>query len=177
MAHRRGFPQASRKRKTAWGVGPQEVDRTLTSSTSVLWSAGIVLSSAAPEATIVRIRGIMTATLEVVGAIGDGFFGAIGMGLVTSAAFAAGVGSVPTPITEEDWDGWMFHSYFDVRAVTATIADGVNAVGVVARIPIDTKAMRIFREEMTLVGVTEVVESGAANVEMQGQTRVLLKLH
>ena len=176
MARRRGFqPRTGARRKTAWTVGPQEVDRTLTSSTAVIWSAGVILTNE-PEVTIVRTRGIITATLEVVAAIGDGFFGAVGIGVVTSAAFTAGVASVPTPLTEEQWDGWLFHTYFDVRSVTATIGDGVNAVGAVVRIPIDSKAMRIFTEDMTLIGVTEVVESGASNMEMQGQTRILVKL-
>ena len=163
------------RRKTVWSVGPQEVDRNLTSSTAVLWSAGVVLA-AAQEATIVRIRGLVSATLLASAATGDGFFGAYGIGIVTTAAFTAGIASVPTPLTEEDWDGWMWHTYFDIRAPTATIADGVNAVGAVNRTVIDSKAMRKFTGDMTLFGATEVVESGTSNVEIQGQTRVLFKL-
>ena len=175
MARRSGFHRQGQRRKTAWTVGPQEVDRNLTSSTAVLWSAGVVLTNE-PQVTIVRVRGIITATLETVGAIGDGFFGAHGIGIATTAAFTAGIASLPTPLTEEDWDGWLWHTYFDIRAVTATIGDGVNAVGAVDRTIIDSKAMRIWTEDMTLFGVTEVTESGTSNVEVQGQSRVLVKL-
>ncbi len=175
MARPRGFQQRGPRRKTVWAVGPQEVDRNVTSSTSVLWSAGVILTDQS-EVTIVRIRGIITATLITVAATGDGFFGAYGIGLVTTSAAQAGIASIPTPLTEESWDGWMWHTYFDVRSSTATIADGVNAFGAVSRTIIDTKAMRKFTNDMTLVGVTEVVESGASNVEFQGQARMLVKL-
>ena len=38
----------------------------------------------------------------------DGFNGAFGIGLVTRQALAVGVSAVPTPLDEEDWDGWLY---------------------------------------------------------------------
>jgi len=151
------------------------VDQIISSSGSTIWTSGVALVSE-PQATIVRIRGLVTFTLQAASGIGDGFQGALGFGVMTTAAFTAGVASIPTPVTEAEWDGWMFHQFFDVRAVTATIADGSNAVGNVFRMPIDTKAMRIIGDSQTLVPVIEVVESGTASMEMQGETRLLLKL-
>ena len=75
-------------------------------------------------------------------AAGDGFFGAVGIGIVTNQAFVAGVTSMPEPFDEVNWDGWMWHFFFDIRSVTATIGDGVNAASVSQLLTIDSKAMR-----------------------------------
>ena len=174
MAQPRGFRSRSSRRTTAWAIGPAEVDGSRASSGQQLWTTGVTTSSG--KITIIRTRGLYHVTLNTADAVGSGFFGAIGIGLVTSNAFAAGNAAVPGPLTEEDWDGWLFHHYFDVRAITATIADGVNAASVSQRIVIDSKAMRKFDEDMTLVGVTEMTESTNATIEMQGQTRLLVKL-
>ena len=177
MAHARGgrFQRTSGvRRETAWTIGPQEVDGSHSSTSTSLWSGTVV--PAIDGLTIIRIRGFVRALLQTATAAGDGFFGAFGIGIATDAAIAVGVTAVPTPLTEEQWDGWLWHSYFDVRSVTATIADGVNAAGATVAFEIDSKAMRKFPTNMTLYGATEVVESGTALVELQGQTRMLVKL-
>ena len=179
MAHSRGFPrrtgsQSVQRRQTAWSIGPAEVDGLNSSSVATLWSSGVV--PLVDGLTIVRLRGIMKLTLLTAGAAGDGFFGACGIGIVTDEAFAAGITAVPGPLTDEGDELWMWHSYFDVRSITATIADGVNAAGVVALLPIDSKAMRKIPSGNTVFGITELVESGAATVESQAQCRMLSKL-
>ena len=175
MAHSRGFrARTTPRRATAWDQGPQEVDRVHSASEVKIWSSTVV--PAISGLTVIRVRGYITATLLTAAAAGDGFFGAFGLAIVTTAAATAGVSAVPTPITEDDWDGWFWHQYFDVRATTATIADGVNAAGARFAKDIDSKAMRKFPDEMTMIGVSEVIESGAASVEVQSQTRVLVKL-
>ena len=177
MAHRRGsrFPTRSgQRRQTSWGVGPQDVDGGFSASGSSLWSSGII--PLVEGLTIVRIRGVVKVTNATAGVALDGFFGAHGMCIVTNEAFAVGITAVPTPLDDEDWDGWMWHSYFDVRAPTATFADGVNAGAIYSNIEIDSKSMRKIPDGYTLVGVTEVVESGTATCEVQSQTRILFKL-
>ena len=134
------------------------------------------MSVSAGKLTVIRMRGHASIYLQSADAVGAGFQGAVGIGIATSAAVAAGVASVPTPIDEEDWDGWMFHTFFDIRAITATIADGVNAFAAVARIPIDSKAMRKFDEDMTMFGVWQVVESPNAVAEAQANVRLLTML-
>ena len=62
--------------------------------------------------TLVRTRGQLFATLAVSSAAGDGYTGVWGIGKVTAAAFAAGLTAIPTPITEADWDGWLYWSTF-----------------------------------------------------------------
>ena len=178
MALRRGFqyPRSSgHKRLTAWAGGPLEVDGSVSSSVARLWSSGIVLTGES-EVTIVRIRGIVSLTVQTASAPGAGFRGAVGLGIVSLPAFTAGVASLPIPNSDPEWPGWMWHSFFDLRSITGMISDGVNAGALIAKIPVDTKAMRKFGEQQVLVGVTEVVESDTATMEIEAQTRVLLKL-
>ena len=109
-------------------------------------------------------------------AVGDGFRGAVGIYMMTTAAFAIGPTAALGPLTEANSDMWLWHSFFDLRIITATIADGVNAVAANHRIEIDSKAMRKdFDPERVLVGVTEVVEVGTATMENHAEVRVLVK--
>ena len=169
-----GYRKTSVRRKTSWAFGPNDVDTAVTTSQTTLWTTSVSLG--VPEVTIIRIRGMANFYLTSATAVGDGFAGALGIGLVTDEAITAGVASVPTPISDDDWDGWMFHTFFDSRAVTATIADGVNAAAAVVRIPIDSKAMRIWNDSLRFFGVWQFVESGTAVGEATAQTRALVKL-
>jgi len=106
-----------------------------------------------------------------------GFFGAIGIGVVSLPAFTAGQSSLPTPIAELAWPGWIWHSFFSVFSVTATIADGVNAAGAIVNMVIDSKAMRKQGAQEVLFGVIEGErEGGAATMVMDANCRVLDKL-
>ena len=174
MARRSGFQHQVRSRRSKdWAFGPSAVDQTLNATGSLIWSIGV--QTVLGELTIIRTRGIVNVTQNVGSAAQDGMAGAHGIALVTTQAFTAGVVSIPTPVSENEWDGWLWHSFFDVRVITATIADGVNAMSVIDRQVIDSKAMRKgFDESMTLVGVTEVVEGGTASIEIHANTRVLV---
>ena len=113
---------------------------------------------------------------EASDAAGGGFFGALGIGVVTSDAFAVGVTAVPNPVDDADWDGWMWHQFVSVHTITATIADGVNAQGVYARVPIDTKAMRKIPLNETVFLSLQVAEAISATMEVFADSRMLLKL-
>jgi len=168
--------QRARRRSVAWAHGPSAADLNLTSSTKVAWTGAIVGTAAALKRTIVRIRGGGQVILTSGTAIGDGFLIGLGIGLVTEQALTAGVASIPGPLTDIDWDGWMWHTVLDVRLVTATLSDGVNAAMASARFEVDTKAMRKWDEgAMAVVGVMEGIESGAGTVDMSCDTRMLLK--
>jgi len=177
MARGRQFPLRSQslRRQTSWGVGCSSSDQFITASDLTLWTLGSALTTET-KVTIVRIRGFVNLTLEAVAALGDGFTGAVGIGVASSAAFTAGVAAIPTPLTEIGWPGWIWHQLFGIRAVTATIADGANAQGAVLRMEIDSKAMRKFGTDQILYGCIEVVEQGTATIEMHARTRVLDKL-
>ena len=179
MTLRRGFHGRSSpvraKRITNWGLGPQAIDVEFSATGSQIWSTGAVLTIEA-AVTLVRLRGLCSFYQTVADAPGTGFAGAVGIGLVTSQAFAVGVTAVPTPVTEVGWEGWLYHRFFDTRAITATIADGVNAVAVTNQFEIDSKAMRKWTDNFTLMGVVEVVEIGIGTVQMHADTRTLIKL-
>jgi len=166
----------SPRRKTAWGVGPSSDNLVITSTTSALWTQGVVLNLS-DAATLVRTRGEYLLRLTTSAAITDGFLVGLGIGVVTSAAFNAGVASVPTPITEESWDGWLWHKFVNLFPVTTTIADGANALAVAARGEIDSKAMRKINQDMTVFGAIETIEVGVATVRFGVDSRLLLKLH
>ncbi len=96
--------------------------------------------------------------------------------MMTEDAFAVGATAALDPLTDANSDMWIWHSFFNVVAVSATIADGGNAVSGSVRQEIDSKAMRKgFDPERVMVGVTEVVEAGAASLQVVADTRQLLK--
>ena len=127
------------------------------------------------EATVVRLRGNLSMFLASASAAGDGFHWAIGVGVVNTPAFDTGVAALPQPITEMEWDGWLWHRFGDVHVGDKTAGD-VNWISASVEIEVDSKAMRILRDEQTLVAVMELVEIGTAEVDVFFDTRTLFKL-
>ena len=164
------------QRLTQWGQGPGGLaSNSLTGTGSQLLGSAIAFGAAG---TVVRIRGWFDAYLSSYTTAGDGFQGAVGIGLVSEAAFDAGIASVPTPITEAAWDGWMWHQFFGAHG---GLAAGSSAVGVgqgVAGVSreIDTKAMRKVSDEMVVFAVIEATEVGTAVLLVNLDSRLLLKL-
>ncbi len=174
MARPRQFAARSfrTKRLTDWGFGVDMLAQNLTSSAKLLGTTSLTI---AEQATLVRIRGLIHFLLVSAGSVGDGFLGAAGIALVNSDAFAQGINSIPGPQSDANWDSWIWHSFFDARAVTATITDGANAAGISQRIEIDSKAMRKWDPAETLVLMVEGTETGVANLQINCDTRLLLK--
>ena len=102
------------------------------------------------------------------------------MGIVTVQAFTVGgVTALPAPFTTPEWDGWLWHSYFQMHGVSAQAvgADVARNVSADLRMVIDSKAMRKISENEVLFGVLEVgVETGTAQLRYSADTRVLFKL-
>ena len=173
MATRRGGFQPRSRRIVDWGVGPATADQAISASGTTLWNTGTVPSM---NLTLMRTRGLFSIRVLTAAAAGDGFFGAAGIFMATEDAFNQGAVAMLDPLSDSNSDMWIWHSFFDVRAITATIADGVNAVSVIHRIVIDSKAMRKdFDPERRMVGVTEVAESGAATADINAEVRQLFK--
>ena len=171
---RGGFRSPSPRRLTDWGFGPATTDQAMASSGKFGWLTGVVPLH---KSTIVRTRGLVTVTLLSANVAGDGFFGAHGICVVSEDAFAVGQTAIPHPLDDSDSDMWIWHSFFDVRASSGTFTEGVNAAGAVSRIEIDSKAMRRNLDETkVLVGISAVVESGAATADLNAETRMLFKL-
>jgi len=175
MAGPRRFPLRSRSRRaTSWGVGPGATGQNITGSVATLGNTVVAIT--VERITLIRLRGYLRLTLSTTNAALAGFRGAFGVGIATAEAVAAGVASLRTPLTDSEWDGWWFHSFLDVRSVTATIADGSNAAAVIFEIPVDTKSMRKVEFDDTVYSVLEVIEEGTASVRMQFDSRILGKL-
>ena len=121
------------------------------------------------QTTAVRLRGqvsiapnAFTADLNIVGAIG--------LGIVTAEAFAAGVGSIPEPFNDADWGGWLMWRSFSYRFEFA------SAVGVDFpnwNFEVDSKAMRrISPNEVAVI----IAESQSGAFVISTPLRMLVKL-
>ena len=171
----RGRTPARSRRQVSWSPGPNAVDLAFAATGSQVWTNGVQLVLE-DRATIVRMRGWCHFIMKTTDSGGAGWAGAIGLGIVSAASFAAGVASVPTPVTESGWPGWLYHRFFDVRSITATIADGVNAAAVDLSWELDSKAMRKLGADEVVLGAIEVTEIGVSTAEFHADTRMLLKL-
>jgi hypothetical protein len=95
---------------------------------------------------------------------------------------AVGVTAVETPITEESWDGWLWHSYFAVKSggiidgTASTDDNQINGGSAVLRLPIDTKAMRKLNQEDVIYAAIEVTESGTSTARVHLNSRSLVML-
>ena len=169
MARRSGFTHRSRSYRPSpdWGagVGSSSPVQVSTSSNGFLGAAVVPTIG---EITLRRTRGLFVANLISATSAGDGFFGAVGIGLVTAAAFAAGISSVPTPITEAGWDGWVWHSFIEVHKGRADQGAMESQ-----RIEIDSKAMRKFDQDMVLFAAFEVTEIATAVADLFLDSRML----
>ncbi len=176
------IPQSLR-RKVDWGLGPSTGGvpggvQAISATGPVIGTNGIFPTVSSP--TIVRIRGYLSLYISVSSTALDGFHGAFGIGKVTTAAFTAGVASIPTPLTENDWDGWMYHQFFDCTAVmpvaVASTSKSVPSGPGAIYNEIDTKSMRKADQEDTFFCAIEVQEIGTATMQWHCQTRMLFKL-
>ena len=124
--------------------------------------------------TLIRTRGILALMLLTSSAVQGGFQWAFGMGIVTSKAFSIGATAIPGPLTEIAWEGWLVHLQGVLKSPTATLTDMASAM--VQQHVIDSKAMRKFNADNTMVGVFETVEVGVATMHAELRSRSLVKL-
>ncbi len=178
MANRiRGFnPQAFRrsvvtKRQSLWLANLESSNTIATSSTATLVGSLNAAALALRPFTIVRTRGyLFTFSDQVVSSEFQSFgYGHI---VVTDQAVAAGIGSIPTPISESASD---FHVYERLQNnFTLLDSTGFGAIG--ASKVVESKAMRKvdLGEDLAIVLETSAQSNG---VTMISFARVLIKLH
>ena len=94
-----------------WLLGPSALSGAISTSVNTLWSGSVSDPASFEAPTLIRIRGRIQALLLTAAAAGDGFTYAFGLALVENTAFTAGATSLPGPISEADWDGWIWHLY------------------------------------------------------------------
>jgi len=164
------FRSRGPRRLTDWVQGPGGTGITsLSASGSAILGSGTGPSKAV---TIVRTRGILDAFLTQGTASGDGFFGAVGIGIVATPAFTAGITALPTPITELTWDGWLYHSFISCHLGENV---GGNNSAEHQRIEVDSKAMRKLEPGQTVFAAVEVVEIGTGVLSVFFNCRQLFK--
>ncbi len=168
----RGRP-VSQRHRPSWSIGPSGAF-SVGASSSTIFATGA--QAGVDELTLIRTRGVLVLHLSAVASANEGFAGAVGICNVTENAFNAGVGSIPTPITDIAWDGWLWYQFFSLKSVTATISDGSNAGAVVKEYVVDSKAMRKTNITDVIVGVLETTEAGASTLNAFLDTRTLNKV-
>ncbi len=93
--------------------------------------------------------------------------------VVTAAAATAGIGSVPTPLTETDADFIIYRPMFsDLRLASAV---GFDQTGGNQTFEVDSKAMRKLGIDDQLVFVIENRSPVGTQIAIEG--RMLVKLH
>ena len=174
----------SQRRKTSWSLGP----KTGANGTGIAVVAsgstmgGIGAQAVLDGITVVRIRGELLFTISTASALEDGMFGAFGIGIAFNPAFTAGIGSVPTPISEEFQDNWFYHRYFTCIANGAISAAGVSLsagqqdpTSACIRVEVDSKAMRKLNIGDTIYAALEVTEVGTVTARWAFNSRMLVK--
>jgi len=171
--HRGGFRSTSpamRLNKTWCRLGI--AGTTLTTSQAILASC-VLGATGVAKGTHLRARGevLLTATSN---AAGDSDVIGLGICIVSETAGAVGGLSVPGPIADEDADFWIWHQYTPLRAIAASAADD-TAIGTIARVVIDSKAMRKFVPDQRIILVGELTTGSFATVNVLGGVGFLLR--
>ena len=177
MARSRGsFPaRRATRNPTDWIIGPD----TNTLSTMQLTAAGKLLSvGIAPtigKLTVIRTRGDWH--LEVLRTQGasEGVLLAMGIAVFTSDAFAIGPTAVPGPITDMEWNGWLWHQFVSVDSTGAASQVALDN-DTFFHGQIDSKAMRKIDETQVMALCFEFAdEVGTVTATLRFQTRMLSK--
>jgi len=170
----RGSIRAPRRRK-GWEEGPGGVALTTVAATGSAF-LGTVANPAQDGLTLIRTRGRFAAFIGNATSVGDGYQGAFAIGITQAAATAVGITAVPTPITEQDWDGWIFWQAFGVHSqVDKTVSLAPGAAGAID-FEVDSKAMRKLDLLDSIYAVVEITEIGTATMNMFFDSRLLLAL-
>jgi len=171
---RSGLIRASGRRRRGWSDGPGGTGvTTFTASAHTILGSGAV--SLLDGQTIARIRGALAITMVSATAAGDGFSGAIGIGIASETAFGIGVTAVNDPVAEADWDGWIWHSFIQVFAGDKTAGD-VNWGVANLRMEVDSKAMRKLPESQTVYCSMQLTEIGTSEIDVFFDSRLLVLL-
>jgi len=157
------------RRKTSWAAGPGGTG-LLSLSASVTTLVGAFVTPSEVGLTIARIWGRLTGILISGTTGGDGFQGAFGIGVATAAAVNVGITAIPTPLTEQGSENWLYWTTFSAHR------SNITSDTALVDIDVDTKAMRKFPGEMALYAALEVIEIGTATMSVFFDSRVLFFL-
>ena len=122
-------------------------------------------------ATILRMRGQILLNFDAAADNSRQNVG-IGIGIISSDAFAAGAGSVPDPLSETDYP-WLWWSTIPL-VNDLQIAGESLQLAVVARVEVDSKAMRKVKPGQSLAVIYQTSAAVSATNIQQANIRVLI---
>jgi len=160
------------RRATEWFASADvTVVTQVAANTKILDQSLTVAELAKLPFTVVRTRGMFLIQTDQIAADEEQLLG-LGFGVFSDTAVAAGVGSLPDPISNESDDLWFVHQ-FGIASAWAGNANG-NARGLVYHF--DSKAMRKV-EEGSDIAVVIANGSSVFGFEFWLKFRLLVKLH
>jgi len=167
--------KATVKRKSTW-VASADITgtSTLAASSIVLNQSFLITQAANPsivQGTIVRTRGIWAVRSDQAAASEDYIVG-MGMGVVSEAAASLGITALPTPFTDETWDGWFVYDSI-LNGISFSDATGIREPAFVNH-HFDSKAQRKVGDDSAVVVVLE--NSSTVGLQFMIKFRMLFKL-
>ncbi len=163
MANFRG--RTTRRQAPEW-LGFEAIARVGVTTTQSVLS----FFSFAAANTLLRMRGDLLVT-AVPNAVNDDDTLGLGAIIVSDEARAAGGVSIPGPISSGN-ASWIWHRYVGLHSATNSAASSM-ALGLWARVEIDSKAMRKMKPNDSLVLVAETSTGEMASVFVVGGWRTL----
>jgi len=147
----RQYPQRARRPNRAWS-GFASTDVTTVAASSKVLIGGFTLSNTNIDETILRTVGLISVVADQVAAT-ENQIGAFGLILVNDLAVAAGVASVPGPVTDREDDGWFVYVPIAQRLLLSTAAGFDAQAGV--QYHFDSKGRRRVEEGFQIAIVVE----------------------
>ena len=142
----RRISAVTHKRPKGWARISAATFGAVPAATKVLLGS-FTLSNPGIGATVLRTRGSYNIISDQTGSVEEQI-GAWGMIVVNDLALAAGVASIPGPITDASDDGWFVWEPFQQSGTDAS-------TGVTVDHPFDSKAMRKVREGFSIAVIAE----------------------
>ena len=162
-----GFPQRQNRANRSWaGI---EFEATTAAAGAKVLIGGFTLSNPGIDETILRTRGsVMTAPTTPTA--DHQTHAAWGMIVVNDLAVAAGVASIPGPVTDRGDDGWLVWEPLQATLDFSTAVGKDYKAGAV--FPFDSKAKRIIEEGFQIAIVVENA-AAAGTISFSGMFRAL----
>ncbi len=165
----RTFRGQAPRRSTEWFASVDSTAvATLAAATKVLDQSLTAAELAKLPFTVVRVRGSVWVNSDQTAGDEQQLLG-VGFGVFSDTAVAAGIASLPDPISNEADDLWFVHRF----AFSSVNVDG-GALGIVTEF--DSRAMRKVQEGSD-IGVILANGSAAAGLQFWLKFRMLVKLH
>ncbi len=142
-------------RQTDWGVSIVSTSYTSIAASSKVLLSSLDLGTVTQNipGTFVRTRGFISWMSTITGSLSS--IGGFGVGFVSSVALAAGIASIPGPVTDPLWEGWFVYETFGLRTEVATaVGSKLSQIRT-----IDSKAMRKVDGDVSLVVVAEAASA------------------